>query len=75
MRKEEGGPARVVWQTSREPARGRSGGPLLDRRGHLIGVCSGRAGGAGYYTHAERVHDFFKEHGVKWLYEESRDEE
>jgi S1-C subfamily serine protease len=59
------------WQAEGEPARGRSGGPLLDRRGYLIGVASGAGDGKGYYGHAEELHAFLRRNGLKWLYEET----
>src|SRR5262249_30656477 len=31
----------VLWEVTRKNAPGRSGGPLLDRRGYLLGVASG----------------------------------
>src|SRR5438093_1402336 len=40
------------FEADRPPAVGRSGGPLVDRQGRLIGVCSGTLGGKkGYYVH------------------------
>jgi len=63
----------LCWETARAPLKGRSGGPLLDRRGYLIGVDSGISDGKGYYTHVEEVHAFLKRSGLKWLYEEKAD--
>ncbi len=60
----------LCWETARAPLKGRSGGPLLDRRGYLIGVDSGAGDGKGYYTHIEEVHAFLKRNGLKWLTEE-----
>jgi S1-C subfamily serine protease len=57
------------WETASGPAAGRSGGPLLDRGGRLIGVCSGTSEGKGYYTDLEEIHRFLKRNGVRWLYE------
>jgi S1-C subfamily serine protease len=58
------------WETGQAPAKGRSGGPLLDPRGYLIGVCSGASEGKGYYSHPEEIHRFLKANGLRWLYEE-----
>jgi serine protease Do len=63
----------LCWQTEKTPARGRSGGPLLDRRGLLIGLDSGAGDGKGYYVHVEEVHAFLKRNGLDWLYEEKSD--
>jgi hypothetical protein len=60
----------LCWQTEKTPARGRSGGPLLDRRGLLIGLDSGAGDGKGYYVHVEELHAFLKRNGLDWLYEE-----
>jgi S1-C subfamily serine protease len=60
----------VCWEAERAPAKGRSGGPLLDRRGRLIGVASGIGDAKGYYAHAEEVHAFLKRNALEWLYEE-----
>jgi S1-C subfamily serine protease len=63
----------LCWQTEKTPARGRSGGPLLDRRGLLIGLDSGAGDGKGYYVHVEEIHAFLKRNGLEWLYEEKSD--
>jgi S1-C subfamily serine protease len=55
------------WETKRPPLRGRSGGPLFDRRGFLIGLASGAGDGKGYYSHAEEVHAFLRSNGLRWL--------
>jgi S1-C subfamily serine protease len=60
------------WETAAPPAGGRSGGPLLDRAGRVIGVASGAGDGRGYYAHAEEVHRFLRQNGLKWLFEEAR---
>jgi S1-C subfamily serine protease len=58
------------WETAAAPVKGRSGGPLLDSRGYLIGVDSGAGDGKGYYTHIEAIHTFLKANGLKGLTEE-----
>jgi trypsin len=63
----------LCWETAKTPAKGRSGGPLVDRRGYLIGVDSGAGDGKGYYIHIEEVHAFLKRNGLSWLYEEKSD--
>ena len=64
-----GAEAVLVWETDREPATGRSGGPLLDRQGRLLGVGSGTSDGKGYFTHVEAIQRFLKRHGLHWLAE------
>jgi hypothetical protein len=60
----------TCWEVSRKPGPGRSGGPLLDARGHLVGVCSGAADSGGYYSHAEAIHAFLKANAYRWLYDD-----
>jgi S1-C subfamily serine protease len=62
--------AAAYWEMDAAPARGRSGGPLLDRSGGLIGVCSGVGDGKGYYSHTEQMHRFLRRSGYAWLYDE-----
>jgi S1-C subfamily serine protease len=57
----------LYWETKERTARGRSGGPLLDARGRLIGLCCGSNEEAGYYCHIEDIVRFLNEQGVKWL--------
>ncbi len=59
-----------VWEVERAPAAGRSGGPLLDSAGRVIGIASGGSDGRGYYTHADEIHAFLKSNVLDWLYEE-----
>ena len=54
----------VLWEAGSAPARGRSGGPLVDSRGYLIGICSGNADAKGYYAHAVSIHAFLKRNGL-----------
>lgn len=45
------------WACERPPVGGMSGGPLLDKDGAVIGICSaaGLGDGRGYYTHADEI--------------------
>jgi S1-C subfamily serine protease len=52
----------LMWELVREPASGRSGGPLLDRQGRLIGMTSGRSSGKGYCIHLDEIRRFLKRH-------------
>lgn len=54
-RKETMKPARF-WEVKRGQMPGRSGGPLLDRDGNLLGIASGVNGGKGYYCHATEIY-------------------
>jgi hypothetical protein len=57
------------WETERRVVKGRSGGPLLNRRGYLIGVAGGTDADRGYYSHTEEIHSSLKNNGPKWLYD------
>ncbi len=62
----------LCWEVVRKPAAGRSGGPLLDESGQLLGIASGHDGSTGYYVHIEVIHAFLGNKGLKWLTEEER---
>jgi S1-C subfamily serine protease len=55
------------WCSKRVPIAGESGGPLVDRQGRLLGICSGAAGGQGYYCHLEHIHSFCRQSGLAFL--------
>jgi hypothetical protein len=61
----------LCWETSRRPESGQSGGPLVNSRGLLIGICSGVGDGRGYYCHAAEIHRFLVQSGFRWLCEDS----
>jgi S1-C subfamily serine protease len=62
----------LVWEIATAPANGRSGGPLVDQRGLVIGVASGANDGQGYYVHIDEIHRFLKKNALDRLYEEDR---
>jgi S1-C subfamily serine protease len=55
------------WRTDSPPDQGRSGGPLLDGRGRVIGVAAAAAGGRGYYAHHDEILAALKRDGHGWL--------
>jgi O-antigen ligase/tetratricopeptide (TPR) repeat protein len=55
------------FETDRAQAPGRSGGPLVDGRGYLIGVCSGTRGGRGYYVATSEIHHALRATGFGWI--------
>ena len=63
----------TYWETEGGVVKGRSGGPLIDRRGYLVGVAGGSNGERGYYSHPEEVHAFLRRNGLRWLYEDPPD--
>jgi S1-C subfamily serine protease len=67
-RRPEGGVA-FFWELAQRPVGGMSGGPLLDAKGRVIGVCSAaRPDGAGYFAHLDEVLAGLKRHGYSWLF-------
>jgi S1-C subfamily serine protease len=60
------------WETAKGPVAGRSGGPLIDTQGRLIGVASGASGGKGYYIHLDEIRAFLKREALGWLGDEAQ---
>ncbi len=60
----------ACWEVERKPAPGRSGGPLVDERGLVLGVASGHDGTTGYFIHVDEVHTFLRQNGLQFLTEE-----
>ena len=56
------------WQAEKSQVRGRSGGPLLDEAGRLIGICAATALGKGYYVHSSEIQAALKTEGYDWLW-------
>jgi hypothetical protein len=59
----------LFWEVAAKQAAGQSGGPLLDREGFLLGICSGNNKDASYFCHAEEIHAFLKAHHLEFLVE------
>lgn len=55
----------TMWETQNGSTVGRSGGPLLDERGSIVGIASGVSEGKGYYTHLSAIHRFVSVNGLK----------
>jgi S1-C subfamily serine protease len=72
VRKGKDGLAKV-WQTKGKTVGGRSGGPLLDAKGRLLGLCSGTQGDESYYAHADEIRLALDKHGLQWIYLEKTD--
>jgi hypothetical protein len=53
-------PNMLCWQVGKESIIGRSGGPLVERNGHLVGICSGIAKGKTYYIHVKELEECLK---------------
>jgi S1-C subfamily serine protease len=61
------GAGAFFWEARGETVRGRSGGPLLDADGRLIGVCSGTQEGMSYYAHPNEIRSALDGHNLKWV--------
>jgi S1-C subfamily serine protease len=72
VRKSDGENAKF-WQTKGKTVGGRSGGPLLDAKGRLLGVCSGTQGDESYYAHADEIRKALREQRLQWIYAEKTD--
>jgi S1-C subfamily serine protease len=59
------------WEVNKDQEEGWSGGPLVDKRGYLLGICSGRSDGKGYYCHSDEIYEFLRANGMRWLAKES----
>lgn len=55
------------WETEQIPIAGRSGGPIFDNAGRLIGICSATTGGKGFYTHTDEILAGLKQKKLGWL--------
>ena len=62
----------ISWEVAAAPAAGRSGGPLLDKRGKVVGIASGGNDGLGYFVHIEEVERFLKQNVLEDLLEEEK---
>lgn len=69
IRRSEAMRSALFWESASEQDAGRSGGPLIDRRGRVIGVASGVNDGKGYYCHAEEIQRWLKATDFAFLIE------
>jgi len=59
----------LCWETQGKPVQGRSGGPLIDARGYLMGICSGTENQRGYYAYISEIYKAVSGTGFGWLIE------
>lgn len=62
--------ATFVWETRDRPEPGRSGGPLVDVAGRVIGICRGARDDKGYFCHQDEIAALLKKRGYDWLIQE-----
>jgi S1-C subfamily serine protease len=56
-----------AWEVEHAQEEGRSGGPLFDKRGYVLGIASGTNNGRSYYTQTEEIYQFLKENRLDTL--------
>lgn len=64
----------IFWETESPHDSGRSGGPLFDKQGRVIGICSANAINAakvehGFFTHIDEIQFWMKKNGHAGLYD------
>jgi S1-C subfamily serine protease len=57
------------WEANIPQGRGRSGGPMIDGRGFVIGIASGIQHQKGYYSSTNEILHALDKEGLTWLYE------
>jgi serine protease Do len=60
----------TLWEVEKAQQSGRSGGPMVDKRGLLLGICSGRGDGKGYFCTVEQIQELLKKEALEYLGEE-----
>jgi S1-C subfamily serine protease len=72
--KRKNGDSVFAWETEKRPDHGRSGGPLLDEQGRLLGICLGTQDDKGYYCHTDEIRAVLKARGYDWIWKNSTKE-
>jgi len=64
---ESGSTTRYMWKTETSQEQGRSGGPLLDVNGNLLGIALGKYEENGYYAHLREISEYLIDSGLESL--------
>lgn len=65
VRRKEG--IAFFWESPSAPVGGMSGGPLLNDKGQVIGICTAAMGTSGFYLHLDEIQVALIETGHEWL--------
>ena len=68
--KKPDGTEALYWEANIPQQRGRSGGPMIDSRGYVIGIASGTQHQKGYYTCIDEILKALQGAGYDWLFKE-----
>ena len=60
----------TYFRTKEKTVGGQSGGPLVDSRSQLMGICSGANAQQGYFCHVEEIHAFLVANDLGFLVKE-----
>src|SRR5262249_29240094 len=64
--KDADGKSAFFWQLDGAPDAGCSGGPMFERGGRVIGICSGTQDGKGYFAYLDEILAALKKHDATW---------
>lgn len=70
LRRQEKGETAPFWEVDRKLSKGKSGGPLFDKGGRLLGICSGTNRDKTYFAHPDEIRAFLKRHEFHFLVED-----
>jgi S1-C subfamily serine protease len=59
----------IYWEANIPQQIGRSGGPMIDARGYVIGIASGTQQKKGYYTSLDEIHHALSQGDLGWLHQ------
>jgi S1-C subfamily serine protease len=59
----------LFWEVANKQDLGQSGGPLVDRDGFVLGICSGNNKMQSYFCHLDEMQAFLKAHHLERLFD------